>query len=321
MIKSKIISTGSYLPEKIYDNKYMESIVETTDEWITERCGIKERHIAADDELTSDLALKACIDALNNSVTIKKNDIDAIVLATTTPDRTFPSTATILQNKLEITNDNCFSFDVQAVCCGFVYAMDIADALIKSGKAKNILVVGADTMSKITNYTDRGTCILFGDGAGAVILQKSDDDSGILATSLHSDGKYFNLLKTSGGVSFNQSVGFIEMEGREVFKIAVNKMSECVLESIEKANLKMKDIDLLIPHQANQRIIDGIGKKLNIGSDRVISTIATCANTSGASIPLAIDYAVKNNKVKNGDIVVLEGLGGGLTWGSIVLRW
>jgi 3-oxoacyl-[acyl-carrier-protein] synthase-3 len=320
MIRSKIISTGSYLPEKIYDNKYMESIVETTDEWITERCGIRKRHIAADDELTSDLALKACVNALHDSP-VDKNSIDAIILATTTPDRTFPSTATVLQNKLEINNSNCFSFDIQAVCCGFIYAMDMADALIKSEKAKNVLVVGAETISRITDYTDRGTCILFGDGAGATILQKSDRDDGILTTSLHSDGKYFDILKTSGGVSFNQQVGVIEMVGREVFKVAVNKMSECVIESIEKSGLKLEDIDLLIPHQANQRIIDGVSKKLNISGDNVISMVAECGNTSGASIPIAIDYAVKKNKIKNGDIVVLEGLGGGLTWGSIVIRW
>jgi 3-oxoacyl-[acyl-carrier-protein] synthase-3 len=320
MIKSRIISAGSYLPEKIYDNKYMESLVDTSNEWIIERTGIRERHIAAVGELTSDLALRAAIDALLNS-NVSSEDIDAIILATTTPDRTFPSTATILQNKLGI-GDSCFAFDVQAVCCGFIYALDIADAMVVSGKAKNVLVIGAETLSKIVNWKDRNTCVLFGDGAGAVILQAhSDGDSGILATSLHSDGQYFDILKTSGGVSFNQQAGFIEMEGREVFKIAVNKMSECVLEAISKVNLTMEDIDLLIPHQANQRIIDGVAKKLHVNADKVVSTVALHANTSGASIPLAIDYAVKNNKVRDGDIVILEGLGGGLTWGSVVLKW
>lgn len=321
MIKSKIVGIGSYLPKKIYNNKYMELLVETSDEWILERTGIRERHIVEPNELTSDIGYKASIEAVKNS-NLKIDDIDAIVLATTTPDRTFPSTATIIQNKLGI-KSNCFAFDVQAVCCGFIYAIDLADSLIKSLKAKNVLVIGAETLSKIVNWEDRSTCVLFGDGAGAAILQANDKgDEGILATSLHSDGEYFDILKTSGGVSYNQNVGFIEMQGKEVFKIAVNKMSECVLETIEKANLSIDDIDLLIPHQANQRIIDGVRKKLGImESEKVISTVATHANTSSASIPLAIDYALKNNRFKKNDIIVLEALGGGLTWGSVVIKW
>lgn len=319
MKKSKIVMTGSYLPEKIYDNKYMESIVDTSDEWIIERTGIKNRHIAKEDELTTDLAYKACLNMFENN-NFDKNSIDAIVFATTTPDRIFPSCATILQNKLEL-NENCFAFDIQAVCCGFIYALDMADSLIKSEKVKNVLVVGAETMSKIVNWEDRGTCILFGDGAGVVLLQSTEENKGILSTSLHSDGSYFDILKMSGGPSYNQQVGYIEMQGREVFKLAVNKMSSCVLETLEKAGLTINDIDLLVPHQANQRIISGVGKKLELPDEKVITTVAEHANTSSASVPLALDYAIKNNKIKDGDIIVLEALGGGLTWGSIVIKW
>lgn len=318
MTNSKIILSGSYLPEKIYDNFYMEKIVDTSDEWITERTGIKNRHIADDVEQTSDLAYKACLNMLNG---FDKNSIDAIVFATTTPDRTFPSCATILQKKLEL-DDKCFAFDVQAVCCGFVYALDIADSLIKSHKAKNVLVVGAEILSRIVDWQDRTTCILFGDGAGCLLLQATEEeDKGILASTLHSDGSYFDILNTTGGVSYNQQAGYIKMEGREVFKLAVNKMSACVTETLEKANLTIADIDLLIPHQANQRIISGVGKKLELSDEKVISTVAEHGNTSSASIPLALDWSIKNGKVKENYIIVLEALGGGLTWGSIVLRW
>lgn len=320
MINSKVISTGSYLPEKVYDNYYMESIVDTSDEWITTRTGIKKRHIAADDELTTDLALKACEIAIKRA-NLEKNQIDAIVLATTTPDRTFPSSAVILQDKLGI-DSNCFSFDVQAVCCGFIYALDIADSIIKSEKAKNVLVVGAETISRLVDWNDRNSCILFGDGAGAIILQATEElNTGIISTTLHSDGKYVNFLYTDGGVSLNQTCGNIRMKGSEIFKLAVSKMSECILKNLDKCGLKKEDIDILIPHQANQRIIDGITKKLDLDKNKVISTIAEHGNTSGASVPLALDYAVKENRLNSGDLVVLEGLGGGLTWGSIILRW
>ena len=322
MFNTKIISTGSYLPQKVYDNKYMESIVETSNEWIVERTGIKERHIADDSQFTSDLAFYACMDAIKK-INIDKNTIDTIIFATTTPDRTFPSCATILQKKLNITND-CRAFDIQAVCCGFIYAIDLADSLIKSGKAKTILVVGAETLSRLVNWKDRNTCVLFGDGAGCVILQATENNNiGIISSTIHADGNNnsFDILKTSGGVSFNQLSGFIEMEGREVFKVAVNKMSNCVIESLNKVGLKTSDIDLLIPHQANQRIISGVGKKLNIPDDKVITTVAMHGNTSSASVPLALNYAVENNKIKNNDIVVLEALGAGLTWGSVVIKW
>ena len=322
MFNSKIISTGSYLPKEILDNVYMESIVETSDEWIVERTGIKERHRASKDEFTTDLALQASLDALKRS-NIEKNDIDAIVFATTTPDRTFPSCATILQKKLDITN-NCMAFDIQAVCCGFIYALDVADSLIKCGKAKNVLVIGAEILTRIVNWEDRGTCVLFGDGAGCAILQATtDSNGGILATTIHADGNgnSFDILKTDGGVCYNQRAGVIEMQGREVFKVAVNRMSDCVLETLNKINLTTDDIDFLIPHQANQRIIDGVGKKLNLESSKVISTVAMHGNTSSASVPLALDYAVKNGKIKNDNVVVLEALGAGLTWGSVVIRW
>lgn len=326
MLLSKIIGVGSYLPKKIYTNEYMETLVETSNEWIVERTGIRERHIAEDDEFTSTLAFEATKMAIDNAK-IESKDLDAIILATTTPDRTFPSTATILQNMLGI-GENCFSFDIQAVCGGFIYALDLADAMIKSRKAKNILVVGAETLSKIVNWEDRNTCVLFGDGAGAVVLQGQEynennlkNSSGILASSLHSDGKYFDILKTSGGVSYSKTAGFIEMNGKEVFKLAVNKMTDCVLETLQKVNFSVEDIDLLIPHQANQRIIDGIGKKLGLSQDKVISSVAYHANTSAASIPLALDFAVKNNRIKDGDLIVLEGIGAGMVWGSVLVRW
>lgn len=325
MLLSKIVGVGGYLPEKVYTNKTLETLVDTTDNWIVERTGIKERHIAENYELTSNLALKASINAIE-SAKINVEDIDAIILATTTPDRTFPSTATILQSELGI-GESCFSFDIQAVCGGFIYALDVADAMIKSKKAKNILVIGAETLSKIVNWEDRNTCVLFGDGAGAVILQaqeyesESINNSGILASTLHSDGQYFDILKTSGGVSYNKTSGFIEMNGKEVFKLAISKMTDCVLETLNKVNINTEDIDLLIPHQANQRIIDGVGKKLNLNQNKIISSVAYHANTSAASIPLAIDFAVKNKKISSGDLVVLEGIGAGMVWGSILLRW
>jgi 3-oxoacyl-[acyl-carrier-protein] synthase-3 len=319
MLNSRIIATGSYLPEKVYDNEYLESIVETSDQWIIERTGIRERHVASDNQLTSDLALEAVLRLFKNQ-NANMDVVDAIIFATTTPDRTFPSCASILQGKLGIAN-GCMAFDVQAVCCGFIYAMDLADSLIKTNKAKNILVVGAETMSRLVNWKDRNTCVLFGDGAGAVLLSATREDRGILATSLHSDGSYVDILRTSGGVSINRSVGFIEMQGREVFKLAINRMYSSILESLEKCGLTVDDIDLLIPHQANQRIIDGLSKKLNLGKCKVISTIASQGNTSAASIPMALDYAIGNSGIEENSLVVLESVGGGLTWGSVVIRW
>ena len=319
MTKSRIIGTGSYLPSKVLTNNDLAKIVETSDEWIVERTGIKQRHIADDSELTSDLALKASEEAIK-SANISKDDIDLIVFATTTPDKSFPSTATILQNKLGI-SDKCFAFDVQAVCCGYIYAMNIANNFIKSGQVKTALVVGAETLSRIVDWKDRSTCVLFGDGAGATILQATEEDNGILNCKLHSDGHYGDLLDTTGGVSLNQKSGFIHMEGREIFKLAINKMADCVIENLGECGLSIDDINLLIPHQANKRIIDGVGRKLNLPEEKVILTVQDQANTSAGSVPLALDFALKNNKIKKGDIVVLEALGGGLTWGSIVIKW
>jgi 3-oxoacyl-[acyl-carrier-protein] synthase-3 len=320
MISSKIIGTGSYLPDKILTNFDLEKMVDTTNEWILERTGIKQRHVATDDQLTSDLALNASLDAMK-SANVSKNDIDLVVLATTTPDKTFPSTATILQHKLNI-GDRAFAFDVQAVCSGFIYALSIADNFIKSGQAKVALVVGAETISRIVDWKDRNTCILFGDGAGVAILSANNNDDGsILNCKLHSDGQYGELLDTTGGVSKNQSSGIIHMEGREIFKLAVNKMFSCIIDTLNECNLSVEDIDLLIPHQANKRIIDGVGDKLKLSSEKVIVTIQNHANTSAASVPLALDYAVKNNRINKNDLVVLEAMGGGLTWGSIIIKW
>lgn len=317
-IKSKITDTGSYLPKKILTNSDLMKMVETSDEWIFERTGIKKRHIAADGELTSDIALKAAENALKNS-TIKAEEIEMIILATTTPDLTFPATATTVQAKLNA--KKAFAFDVQAVCSGFVYAISIADNFIKSGQVKNALVIGADILSRIVDWKDRNTCVLFGDGAGAVLLQASEDDSGIIAADLHSDGTLNDILKTSGGVASTQKSGFIEMAGKEVFKHAVEKMAKSVFDSLGKAGLKASDIDLLVPHQANLRILNAVATRLELPAEKVILTVEDHANTSAASIPLALDFANKNGRIKKGDILVLEALGGGLTWGSVVLKW
>lgn len=318
-IKSKIISTGSYLPQKFLTNADLEKFVETTDDWITERTGIKKRYIAAEGELTSDIALQASLKALENSG-IKIEEIDLIIVATTTPDLTFPATATTLQAKLGA--KNAFAFDIQAVCSGFVFALATADNFIKSGQVKNALVVGADILSRIVDWKDRNTCVLFGDGAGAVLLQAtSEENSGIISSDLHSDGTLNDILKTNGGTSFNQKSGFIEMAGKEVFKHAVEKMTKSVLSALAKANLTTKDINLLIPHQANLRILNAVATRLELSEEKVIITVQDHANTSAASIPLALDFANKNGKIKKGDVLVLEALGGGLTWGSIVLKW
>ena len=317
-LKSKITATGSYLPKKILTNSDLEKIVDTTSEWIIERTGITQRHIAADDELTSDIATKAAQHLLKKSG-FDVDEIEMIIVATTTPDLTFPSTATTVQAKLGA--KNAFAFDIQAVCSGFIYALTVADNFIKSGQVKNALVIGAETLSRIVDWKDRNTCVLFGDGAGAALLQISDDESGIIASNLHSDGLLNNLLKTSGGASSNQKSGFIEMAGKEVFKHAVDKMTKSVLSTLAKAQLSVKDIDLLIPHQANLRILNSVATRLELSEEKVILTVQKHANTSAASIPLALDFANESGRLKSKDVIVLEALGGGLTWGSIVLRW
>ena len=318
-IFAKITATGSYVPSKIVTNFDLSKEVETSDEWIVERTGIKQRHIADKSELTSDLAFKASQNLLD-TYKMKAEEIDMIIVATTSPDLTFPSTACILQNKLKA--HKAFCFDVQAVCSGFIYALSIANNFIQNGSAKKVLVVGSETLSRIVDWNDRNTCVLFGDGAGAVMLEASTEENcGIISYSLHSDGSLTDILKTSGGSSFNQKAGFIEMSGREVFKHAVEKMANSVLETLAKVNLTVDDIDLLVPHQANLRILNSVATRLKIPAEKIIITVENHANTSAASIPLALDFANKNNKIKKGDLIVLEALGGGLTWGSIALRW
>lgn len=316
---SKIISTGSYLPQKIVTNADLEKTVETTNEWIVERTGINQRHIAAEGELTSDLAANAAKKALEKSG-LKAEEIEMIIVATTTPDLTFPATATTVQAKIGATS--AFAFDIQAVCSGFVYALTTADNFIKSGQVKNALVIGADKLSCIVDWSDRNTCVLFGDGAGAVILQASmEKNRGIIASSLHSDGTLNDILKTNGGAASNQKTGIIEMAGKEVFKHAVEKMVKSVLSTLAKAGLTTKDIDLLIPHQANLRILSAVATRLELPPKKVVLTVQNHANTSAASIPLALDQANQENRIKAGDVLVLEALGGGLTWGSVILRW
>jgi 3-oxoacyl-[acyl-carrier-protein] synthase-3 len=318
-IHSKISATGSYLPKKILLNAELAKTVETSDEWIMDRTGIKQRHIVSEGELTSDIAAHAALKTLEK-VGKKAEEIDLIIVATTTPDLTFPATATTVQAKIGAIN--AFAFDIQAVCSGFVYALATADNFIKSGQVKNALVIGAETLSRIVNWEDRNTCVLFGDGAGAVLLEAtSEENCGIIASDLHSDGTLNSLLKTTGGPSLNQQTGFIEMAGKEVFKHAVEKMSKSVLSVLEKAGLTSKDIDLLVPHQANARILNAVAARLEIPEEKVVLTVHDHANTSAASIPLALDYANSQGRIKKGDVVVLEALGGGLTWGSVVLRW
>jgi len=316
MTFSKIIGVGSYLPKNVLTNKDLEEFLDTTDEWITSRTGIKQRHIVSKDEATSDLALEASLMAISDSG-IDKDDIDLIIVATTTPDKVFPSTACILQAKLKM--KECPAFDVQAVCSGFIYALSIADNFIKTNSAKNILVVGADSMSKITDYKDRGNAILWGDGAGAVILSASDN-LGILSTHIHSDGKFENLLHVPK--KNDSSLGdTIEMQGSQVFKMAVNTLDKIVDETLLANNLQKKDIDWLVPHQANIRILEATARKLDMDMSKVIVTIDKHGNTSAASIPLALDQGVKENKIKPGNLILMEAFGGGFTWGSALIRF
>jgi len=321
MRKSIIKGSGSYLPEKILTNDDLSKIVDTSDEWIVKRTGIKQRHIAKENETTSDLALKASQQAITNAG-IDKNDIDLIIVATTTPDLTFPSTATILQEKLGITN-NCPAFDLQAVCSGFVFAIATADNYIKSGMYSNVLVIGAETMSKIVNWEDRGTCVLFGDGAGAVVLSAStqDDGQGILSSHLHSDGQYTKSLKTNGGASSSEKVGKIEMAGNDIFKLAVKFIASSIEDALNYNNLESSDIDWFVPHQANTRIINGVAKKINLNKDKILLNIDTVGNTSAASIPIMLHQGIESGKIKRGDLVLIESLGGGLTWGSSLIRY
>lgn len=322
MIYSRIMGTGGYLPEKVLTNADLEKMVDTSDAWITERTGIKERHIAAEGENTVDLAEQASLRAIEMAG-IEASDIDLIVVATTTPDQVFPSTACLLQERLAI--HGAPAFDVQAVCTGFVYALGVADKFIKSGSHKTALVVGAETMSRITDWNDRGTCILFGDGAGAVILQASEEP-GVLSTHLHADGQYKELLKVDAGVSSDyQKVldgnAYMSMKGNEVFKMAVNTLGRIVDETLEANAMEKGDIDWLVPHQANIRIINATAKKLRMSLDNVVVTVDRHGNTSGASVPLALDEAVRDGRIKRGDTLLLEAFGGGFTWGSALIKF
>lgn len=316
---SRITGTGSYLPEKILTNLDLERMVDTSDEWIRTRTGITQRHIAGEDQVASDLALYACQNAMQ-AAGVTSQDIDLIIVATTTPDMIFPSTACILQNKLGI--ENCPAFDVQAVCSGFVYALATADMFVSSGKCRNALVVGSEIYSKIMDWNDRSTCVLFGDGAGAVVLSQSDQP-GILSTHLHASGSHSNILSAPGSISGGKIQGtpYINMEGNAVFKFAVKVLEEVVQEAVTKNNLQSADIDWLIPHQANIRIIQSTAKKLGLPMDKVVVAVDKHGNTSAASIPLALDMAVRDGRIQRDQLVLLEGVGGGFTWGAVLLRW
>ncbi len=322
MTFARITGTGGYLPEKVLTNYDLEKIVDTTDQWIRERTGIEKRHVAIDGQMTVDLAERAARHALDMAG-VKPEDLDLIIVATTTPDRIFPSTACLLQSRLD--NHGCAAFDVQAVCTGFVYALGVAEKFVKTGAAKKALVVGAETLSRILNWEDRTTCVLFGDGAGAVVLE-ADNETGILSTHLHADGDYEALLRVPYGISqgMDQMTALnskIEMRGNEVFKMAVNTLGRIVDETLEANNLQKSDIDWLVPHQANVRIISATARKLKMPMDRVIMTVREHGNTSAASVPLALDVAVRDGRIKKGEMLLLEAFGGGFTWGSALLRF
>ena len=323
MRRSVVRGTGHYLPERVVENSYFESMLDTTDEWIRSRTGIERRHFAAEGEFTSDLAIAAARQALERAGMVAE-DLNAIVVATSTPDLTFPATATIVQAGLGMQRG--FAYDIQAVCAGFVFALANADGLIRSGQADRVLVIGAETFSRIMDWTDRGTCVLFGDGAGAVILEAveaegTSDDRGVLATDLNSDGNLRELLYVDGGVSRTGTVGFLRMQGNLVFRHAVEKLAGTAKRVLDKAGLTPGDIDWLVPHQANLRIIAGTAQKMQLPMDKVVLTVADHGNTSAASIPLALSVADTQGKFKPGDVIVTEAIGGGMSWGSVVLRW
>ncbi len=318
-MRAVIRSTGSYLPARILTNAELAATVDTSDEWITQRTGIRARHVAAEGELTSGMALAAGRMALANG-NFTAADIDAIIVATTTPDDTFPAVAVKVQAALGMLHG--FAFDVQAVCSGFVYALSTANNMIVSGQARRVLVIGAEKMSSILDKNDRTTCILFGDGAGAVVLEAgTDDKQGILSVHLHSDGRYRDMLYTDGGVASTGRAGVIQMQGREVFKHAVEALAQVVDEALAATGYTPADIDLLVPHQANLRIIEGTAKKLHMSMDKVVVTVDRHGNTSAASIPLALHEAVTQGRVKRGDLLLIEAMGGGFTWGSLLVRW
>lgn len=319
MIYARIAGTGSYLPEKALSNNDLEKMVDTSDQWIRERTGIIKRHIAADDETTTDLAYNAAVNAID-AAGISNQDVDLIIVATTTPTKIFPSTASLVQEKLGI--HGCPAFDIQAVCTGFVYGLAIADKFIQSGSAKNVLVIGAETFSRIIDWTDRNTCVLFGDGAGAVVLQASEA-AGILSTHIHCDGSFNELLHvpTGPGSVVTGDAAYVDMQGNEVFKIAVKTLSQIADETLEANQLEKHDIDWLVPHQANIRIIAATARKLSMSMDKVVVTVDEHGNTSAASIPLALDTAVRDGRIQRGEKLLLEAFGGGFTWGSALIQF
>ena len=324
--KLQILMTGigSYLPKNKTSNVDLEKLMDTSDEWIKKRTGINFRHYVEDNEFTSDMGTNAAKLAILDAG-LNSNDIDLIIVATTTPDDTFPSTAAKIQKNLGC---KAISFDIQAVCAGFIYAISVGVAMLRDGYGKKCLVIGADSMSKLLDWDDRSTAVLFGDGAGAVVLENSilqnesvqNDQWGVLATKIFTNGKYYDLLGTDGGVSKNMSTGFLRMNGKEIFKHAVDKLSSSLLMCLEECNMNINDIDWLIPHQANQRIINAVSNKVKIHQNKIISTISIHGNTSAASIPLALDVAIKKGKIKNGNILALQAIGGGLSWGSLILK-
>jgi 3-oxoacyl-[acyl-carrier-protein] synthase-3 len=316
-LRSVIVGAGAYLPEKIVTNDDLAERMETTDEWIVQRTGIRQRHIAAEGELTSHLACKAAQRALD-AAGLQAADVDLIVLATTTPDETFPATATRVQAMLGMTRGA--AFDLQAVCAGFVYALAVADNFIKAGQVRTALVIGAETFTRILDWNDRATAVLFGDGAGAVVLQAGEGERGILTTHLHSDGRGHDALYVDGGPSSTGQVGHVRMQGKEVFKHAVSKLAAVIQETLDANGLTGQDIDWLVPHQANRRIIDGMADKFGLPHDKVVVTVDRHANTSAASVPLALAEAIGDGRIKPGDLVVLEAIGGGLAWGAALVR-
>ena len=318
MKRAQVLGIGSALPARRVTNEELAKQVDTSDEWIVERTGIRSRYVAGDGETTASLATDAARRALENSK-LAASDIDLIVLATATPDQTFPSSATKVQAALGIAD--CIAFDVHAVCTGFLYALSVADSMLRSGNADKALVIGAETFSRILDWEDRGTCVLFGDGAGALVLSAEESESGILATKLHADGRHNDLLFVDGGPSTTGTVGKLRMKGREVFRHAVVNLAEVLNEVLEDAGLTAADVDWVVPHQANARILDATARKLGLPAEKVVVTVDQHANTSAASVPLAFDTAVRDGRIKRGDIVVLEAMGGGFTWGAAALRY
>ena len=318
MKRSIVLGVGSSLPKRMVTNEELARTVDTSDEWIVERTGIRSRYVAGDGETTSTLATAAARNALDHAG-LAATDIDLIVLATATPDQTFPSSATKVQAALGIAD--CVAFDVHAVCTGFLYALSVADSMLRAGTAQKALVIGAETFSRILDWEDRATCVLFGDGAGALVLGAEDSERGILATRLHADGRHNDLLFVDGGPSTTGTVGKLRMKGREVFRHAVVNLAEVLKEVLEDAGLTTADVDWVVPHQANARILDATAKKLGLEPAKVVVTVDRHANTSAASVPLAFDTAVKDGRIKRGDVVVLEAMGGGFTWGAAALRY